>query len=405
MNINLNTKTISKFTLTILIFALLINNINVNSEQYNSNSTPNRNNNFITNYSKEDLQTITQNSWNLYKLRFIKNDERVLDQEDKATTSEGQSYTLLRSIMMNDKNVFDRTYLWTKSNLQIRKNDNLFAWKTNVDDHGNTYNTQSMNATDADLDIGLALALADRKWSSSGNINYARELQKIAKDIYEHRIADINGLKVILPYNSQKWRGIELINPSYFNPVAYKLFADYDPQHNWKGLADDAYKFISWLPHQNGLIPDWVEFNYDSHKFEKYPKNLKYGEDNFGYEAFRVYFRLNLDYNLFGSKPAKSLIDNAKWFFENEYHNNNKIFAVYNQNGNPVEKYEDMTTTSSTYFIFNNTQSPYLGKLVNDKLLSKIDHQTMQFNSNDCYYSSTWGWFALADRAGIHLVN
>jgi endoglucanase len=398
MNINLNTKTITNLTLTTLIFALLINTINVNSEQYNP--TVNKHN-----YTQNELQAIAINSWNHYKQKFIINDERVLDKEDNSTTSEGQSYTMLRAIMVNDKNVFDRTYNWTKNNLQIRKTDNLFAWKTNVDAHGRTYNTLAMNATDADLDIGLALALADRKWNSYGNINYQQELKKLIKDIYTERVADINGLKIILPYNSQKWRGIEIINPSYFNPVAYKLFANYDPDHNWNRLADDAYQFINWLHYQNGLIPDWVEFNYNTYKFETYPRNLKYGDDNFGYEAFRTYYRMNLDYNLFGSQQAKRIIDSAQWFFEHEYQNNKKIASVYNKYGDSVERYEDMTTISSTYFIFKNTNSRMHNQFATDKLLSKINPNTMQFNQNDNYYSSNWGWFALADKAGMYLIE
>jgi endoglucanase len=394
MNIILNTKTISRFTLIFLIFALILNTTILNSQQYTK-----------ANFTPKDLQSITINSWNNYKQRFIKNDERVIDQDDLSTTSEGQSYSLLRSLMMNDKNVFDRTFLWSKKNLQIRKSDNLFAWKTNVDVHGNTYNLHTMNATDADLDIGLALALADKKWNSWGNINYANELRALIKDIYEDRVVEINGLKVILPFNSQKWRGIEIINPSYFNPVAYRLFANYDYNHNWNRLADDSYQLMNWLHVQNGLFPDWVEYNYNTYRLENYPKNLRYGEDNFGYEAFRIYYRMSLDYNLFGSAAAKKFIDNARWFFEHEFANKKKICTVYNKYGDSVEHYEAMTTISSTYFIFKNSNSNYLEKFVNDKLYSRINNNNMQFNENDNYYSSTWGWFALADRAGIKLVD
>ena len=398
MNINLKTKYLIKLTLSTLIFALILNSVNVHSQQFASN-TKNRN------LTKYELQEVATNSWNHYKIKFLRDDERVLDKEDDSTTSEGQSYSMLRAIMMNDKNVFDRTFNWSKKNLQIRKTDNLFAWKTRVDLHGRTFDTLTMNATDADLDIGLALALADHKWSSYGNINYAQELKKLASDIYTHRVVDIMGLKVILPFNSQQWRRIEIINPSYFNPVAYKYMANYDPEHNWNQLAQDSYRFIEWLPFQNGLMPDWVEFNYDTYAFENYPRNLRYGEDNFGYEAFRIYYRSNLDYNVFGSLEAKKLIDNAKWFFEHEYQNHNKISAVYNKYGNPVETYEDMTTTSAAYFIFKNTNSKFNTRLVSDKFYSKINLNKKQFNQDENYYSSTWGWFALADIADIKLIQ
>jgi len=57
-------------------------------------------------------------AWSGYKDRFIQPDGRVIDlQRDQVTTSEGQSYAMLRAVWMNDRPTFDMTWRWTQDNL------------------------------------------------------------------------------------------------------------------------------------------------------------------------------------------------------------------------------------------------------------------------------------------------
>src|SRR5450759_5509645 len=52
-------------------------------------------------------------AWSGYKDRFIQPDGRVIDfQRDQMTTSEGQSYAMLRAVWMNDRPTFDLTWRW-----------------------------------------------------------------------------------------------------------------------------------------------------------------------------------------------------------------------------------------------------------------------------------------------------
>ncbi len=57
-------------------------------------------------------------AWIGYKHRFIQPDGRVIDfQRDQVTTSEGQSYAMLRAVWMDDRPTFDLTWRWTQDNL------------------------------------------------------------------------------------------------------------------------------------------------------------------------------------------------------------------------------------------------------------------------------------------------
>ena len=75
--------------------------------------------------------------WSQYKTEYMEpGTNRVLDkQKDDITTSEGESYALLRAVWMDDQTSFDQSLKWTKDNL--RRNDNhLFSWLFGTGERG-----------------------------------------------------------------------------------------------------------------------------------------------------------------------------------------------------------------------------------------------------------------------------
>ena len=73
--------------------------------------------------------TFLSSSWEKYRDEFINQDGRVVDySQNGITTSEAQSYALLRSVFIGDKAAFDKVWSWTKNNLK-RPQDNLFGWR------------------------------------------------------------------------------------------------------------------------------------------------------------------------------------------------------------------------------------------------------------------------------------
>src|SRR5690349_12535160 len=67
--------------------------------------------------------------WSFYKFTYIQEGRVVSHDENRITTSEGQSYALLRAVWQNDHEVFKRVWHWTKKHLQVRSEDKLFSWK------------------------------------------------------------------------------------------------------------------------------------------------------------------------------------------------------------------------------------------------------------------------------------
>ena len=186
-------------------------------------------------------------SWENYKTRFINQDGRVIDYgQNGITTSEGQSYAMLQAVWMDDKATFDKVWAWTKDTLK-RPNDNLFSWRWGQLDN-NQYGVLpdggENSASDADSDIALALILAGRRWEQSDYINQAKP---IIQDIWNIETDVVNNKRYLVAGNWAIGNDKSVINPSYFAPYAWRIFAtvDDDPTHDWNGLIDPAYQLLN----------------------------------------------------------------------------------------------------------------------------------------------------------------
>src|SRR6185437_9569518 len=117
--------------------------------------------------------------WQTYQHTNIQDGRAVSWDEGGITTSEGQSYALLRSVECNDPAMFDKVWQWTQTHLQVRLDDNLFSWKWKDQVIGQDA------ATDADTDIALALILASRRFSRP---DYLKLALPILESIWKHEI-------------------------------------------------------------------------------------------------------------------------------------------------------------------------------------------------------------------------
>jgi endoglucanase len=385
----------SIFLSSLILFAIIITpNVSLQATQLRINSS-------------SLLNLAVKSTWSNYTDKFIINSGQVLDHDQNYTTSEGQSYAMLRAVWTNDKKAFENVWQWTKNNLQKRSEDKLIAWRMRKDSSGNFNQLDSMNATDADLDIALALILAHKRWSRDKQSSFLLDGVELIKNVWKHRVVDLqNGSLAILPFNSQKWRNIEILNPSYFSPAHYRVFAQFDKSNNWNKLSNDTYTILNKISSDKGLVPNWIKYDYSKKDFSSAVDTMNESNaNNYGYDAFRVFWRVGLDVSWFNTKGARNFLRKALPFFTQEYKNNNRIVAVYDLNGNKLENYEDTATDTAAYMVFKYTNSPLLSKFWNEKYINSIDKKTNIFKVNSNYYSQNWGWFTLADRNNLIKQN
>src|SRR5258708_30516899 len=77
-------------------------------------------------FSPRDMLAST---WSEYKKNYIEpGTARTLDhQHGDVTTSEGQSYTMLRAVWVDDQPAFNQTWSWTQK-FMTQPNSHLFSW-------------------------------------------------------------------------------------------------------------------------------------------------------------------------------------------------------------------------------------------------------------------------------------
>ncbi|MGD1853862.1 MAG: glycosyl hydrolase family 8 [Leptolyngbyaceae cyanobacterium] len=259
-------------------------------------------------------------TWDNYRDRFIQTDGRVIDWEidDQRTTSEGQAYAMLRAVVIDDPETFDRVLTWGEENLARRDNDilldHLWAWKWGPDaapGAAEKWGILDENfATDADIDAVTALIIAARRWQKTAYLELAKT--KLS-DIWELSTADIsleNDLsgRYLLPGPLEAFHPepeLWYLNPSYFAPYAFRLFAQIDPGRDWLELVHTGYRMLeeSAKVSDLGLPSDWVLLHSDTPHYREMPATALI-KSVYGFDAYRVWWRVALDLSLFESAPA-----------------------------------------------------------------------------------------------------
>ncbi len=340
--------------------------------------------------------------WSDYKENNIeKGSYRTLDrQQDNITTSEGQSYTMLRAVWMDDQDMFDKSWQWTKDNLQ--RDDKLMSWKFGILPSGEYGIQQSVGgqntATDGDSDIALALLMAYVRWNNTG---YYYDATPIIGSIWDKEVVTIQDKPVLVANDLERLNTERVIvNPSYLTPYAYKVFAEVDPSHDWRGLVDNSYeilKKVGDLPldkaSSSGLPPNWVTINRRTGEIG--PAVTPDLTTHHGYDAVRTSWRLALDYKWFQDERAREVLATYE-HLNRQWQENGRIHAVYGHDGEVIENYETPATYGATIGYFQVIHPDTARTIYQQKLQSLYNPDEQKWNKPMAYYDDNWAWFGMA---------
>lgn len=268
-------------------------------------------------------------SYNTYLEKFMTKDGRIMDFDRKnITTSEGQSYMLMRSVAMGNRNTFDLVYKWTKDNLQ--RKDYLFAWLWGENKDGEYKILDDNSASDADTDIAFSLLVAYHKWKDEKYLNYAK---LIINSIWNNETKRIGDYLVLMPGVEQTNSAIIEINPSYFSPYAYKFFQKYDDKHDWSCLIDSSFYYLNKVmaKTKTGLPPNWFLIENGQIVLEDSERS------DFSYDAVRVFQRAYLDYLRTGDKRDLPILEKSTFFIK-KWNENKEFYTNYKKNGELRDK-------------------------------------------------------------------
>jgi endoglucanase len=340
------------------------------------------------------VETLEQ-LWTIYKDNYIDTNGRAIDEQSNGiTTSEGQSYSMLRGVWQNDRETFDKSWKWAKDNLR-RSTDNLFAWKWGKNPDGNygvLIEEGGQNiAVDADIDIAWSLILASKLWNEP---KYLEESVPIIKDIWRLSVINSGSGKLILASNNleKEFNKTEIIvNPSYFTTYAMRDFAKITPDLEWNRLASDCYYLLNKMldtkfdGNRSTVLPlDWLKVNSNTLEVTKIPdKQLKYS-----YDAVRVPWRAAYDWKLNQNQEALEYLKRLN-FLSTEWQNKNTIYTSYGASGNILGNYESLLGYSTSIAYFDVVNPNAASTIYSQKIIPRL-------NENMSYYDSNWVAFGLA---------
>ena len=251
-----------------------------------------------------------EESWRAYTEKFVQADGRVIDfaVPPGITTSEGQAYTLLRAVWMDDRAIFDRVLAWTTRNL-AREDSPLPAWKWGAVDDGKWGVVDGNTASDADVILAFALHVAAQRWKVP---DFEGRARAIARAIWDEEVEQIAGRWYLLPGKWARDYEPRPLNLSYYSPALLRRLSTLDPEHPWKALATSTYHLLEAQHAVTELPPDWLSISTADGA-------LKLGavdgdlQGRFGHDAYRVYWNLAIDYTWDQTVAAKAYLSRQTW--------------------------------------------------------------------------------------------
>ena len=339
-------------------------------------------------------------TWAGYKDRFIQADGRVVDPDRaQATTSEGQSYAMLRAAWLNDRRTFDLAWMWTLQNLGDPSRTRIgWLWGRAPDGGWRLLNTDS--AADADEDIALALLFAAKRWDPSYQVPALALLDRI----WTEDVASVAGRPYLTAGNwaPQNPDG-PVLNPSYLAPYEYRIFAAVDRSHPWIQLVTtsyDALEACTGAPLEGTpgrLPPNWC--GIDLSTAAPHPARGFNRPNDYGYDAFRTFWRIDLDAQ-WNREPRALAYLRSQTFLLEEWRRNGRISAEYTHDGVSRGTAEDLTVYAGAVGTFLVADPKAADAIVTKLEGAAAGGDGAYFDRPGSYYEQNWVWFALGLAMG-----
>ena len=268
------------------------------------------------------------------------------------TTSETMHYALEAALRINDQTSFDQLY-WFWKNKFRRYN---FTLTSQILDGKavptNLYNlmgwhmrTSDFKAYDIDPapdgDEGVADAFIDAYdkfrsgvWTNTG-IDYKQAALDIATDLLAISVTYVNGgttYRYIVGTDQLSNTSVAL-NASYFMPKLYRKLYVLTSDVKWNQMIDGAYDHLSKITATTGTLATSVRLptnNSNQNISTGAVGSPVYGDINFTYDAPRVNYYIEEDYEFSNDSRALLYLNNVYTYF---YSGKTTIYAEYNHDG------------------------------------------------------------------------
>ena len=205
----------------------------------------------------------------------------------------------------------------------------------------------------ADEDIATALVLM---YYRTGIQVYLQDALTFINAIWDTEVNPTT--KLLYSGDEDFWKGDKPVyNLSYFSPVALRLFAAVDTQHDWKSVLDAMYAYMQLVQSKGtGVFPDWS----DATATAANPPNGAAGTNantytwyTFNKESVRIPWRIAWDYFWYQDTRAAAILKQLNDFIKDKAKNdpNDMALAVnYSWDLSLGKDYTKNTVVSSQWY-------------------------------------------------------
>lgn len=224
---------------------------------------------------------INAGAWSAYKAKFLDASGRIVDNGNgNISHSEGQGYGMLLAYLSASPADFEQIWYFTRTELLLR-DDGLAVWKwdPNVKPHV----TDTNNASDGDMLIAYALALAGTAWKRD---DYIVAASRMAQALLAEAVVRSAGRTLLMPgaegFSAADRDDGPVVNPSYWIYEAIPVMAALAPSDAWKKLSEDGVTLLKTMQFGPRKLPaEWVSLR-------RGPRPAKGFDAEFAYNAIRI---------------------------------------------------------------------------------------------------------------------
>ena len=328
--------------------------------------------------------------WASYRDKYVLPTGEVVDPRRQGqVTSEAQSYALVRAVWMRDDATFGRVLAWTEAHL--RRPDGLHAW---LWDPATARVLDANSATDADIDIAYALAIASVVFDRPAYATQARDLVRAIR-----ARASVTMSAGWVP-SAGNWAGDErVINLSYFSPYAVPWFERLDPEGGWGASRTLGYGLVQQALDAGPLA---VPADFNALGLDGVLRPLPEGHALsriFSYDAIRISWRLEMACRLAGDTQACRL---SQALVE-------RLWALARRDGRLATQYtvdgaaRNAEESTSVYAALLPAFARVAPEVARDWRATHLGAEALDalMRATNRYYDANWAWFGLAAADGI----
>jgi endo-1,4-beta-D-glucanase Y len=270
-------------------------------------------NNFIANYYVEDA------SGTLARIEWADGNAAHIGK----TVSEGIGYGMLITLWQSDQARFHKLYSYYRASSDTTLTG-LMHWAMDGF-NGADFSYGTGAASDADLDVALALFHAYKKWGNQEYFDRAVLIKEAVKKYFFAKPTDgyllMPGDRMSVPYNPGYtslvlFRLMKAIDQEFLGTTAWQTEGSYvgapPYDYNWDLVFNANMNLLMVSQDQaTGLWPDWCDANG-----VPWTTDPRTQGDKFYLDAVRTPWRVALDYLWYGDATSKAMSDKfTTWAF------------------------------------------------------------------------------------------